>query len=42
MASGVPFQRVGVQWPEGSGGNHIGFGGKRYLPRKRRVEKNSC
>lgn len=35
MASEVSFQKVGAQWPEGLGGNHIGFGGKRSLPRKR-------
>lgn len=35
MASGVTFQRVGVQWPEGLNGNPIGFSGKRYLPRKK-------
>ena len=44
MPSGVTFQRVGVQWPEGLSGNHIGFSGKRYLSRNkgdwRRIDVN--
>lgn len=43
MASGVTFQRVGVQWPEGLSGNHIGFSGKKESAKKeRRLEKDSC
>lgn len=41
MASGVPLQSVGVQWPEGLSGNHIGLV-VRDVCRERKVGKDSC